>query len=570
MPDPLHIRRSTAICLALLALPLLLACVGGAASTRLHTTTLPRWACPSATPLPYGEQGPVKRSERVNCETDPLTGDEDCDERRIYYGEYEQEYGLPLLRPTTYGKSGTSFYLGQRVQVGAAYALVTAEVLSTTVGTDRQLIALTVEWTNPNAHPLPIDYARQLTLRSLRRPDGRILADGRWGLTAEALTAAGLPLTPPTQIPPGVSTARVALITPAGTPDSVELRLDHSPAALATTNPWSVTGPASVSAAQIDSILAANSSPAAGHGATFVAMGARYGIDPVFALAFFAYESTFGRDPFHRLPDGSHTHNIGNITCSPNWNGPCKGRFRIYASWEQGIEDWFRLIRRAYVDAGYTTIDTIIPRYAPPFENTTDLYLSVTRARVSAWRAASTVQAATPAAVSSDQLTVQWNASHDPHCDSPGVTTAWGAGPNLLDSTPGSGRRRALELALQQVGKPYVWGAAGPHSFDCSGLVQWAYAQVGLSIPRTTYSQYPALVPVELAGAQPGDLIFFRDTDSRGGISHVGMYAGDLDGDGRGDMVHAATPALGVRVESHVFGSDYWRRHLAGIRRVGQ
>jgi cell wall-associated NlpC family hydrolase len=563
-------RRSLVLLAASSLLPLLLACVGGAVTAPLSTSSTPRWACPSATPLPHGEAGPVKRRERVGCETDPLTGEERCDERLIFFEEYEREYGLPLARPTTYARSGSSFYLGQRVQVGAVFALITAEAAQAegvAPEGDTQLTLVDVEWTNPTERALPIDYARQLTVRSLRRPDGRIVADGRWGVSAEALVGAGLPAALPASIPPGVSRVRLAVLTPRGAVDSVELRLGASAPEQAA-EPWAVAGPASLDAEAIDAILAANGSPAAGQGAAFAAMGARYGIDPAYALAFFAYESTFGRDPFHTLADGSHSHNIGNITCSPGWRGRCKGRFRVYESWEQGIEDWFRLIRYEYVDAGYTTIDAIIPRYAPPFENTTDLYLSSTRARVSAWRGTSDTTLPADLAREGEPLHVQWTASHDPNCASPGAITSWGAGPNALPPQAGPGAARAVQIALQQIGKPYIWGATGPNAFDCSGLTQWAYAQVGVAIPRTTGTQYPALAEVAAGEARPGDLIFFRDTDARGGISHVGMFVGDVDGDGRGDMVHAATPDLGVRIESNVFGTAYWQQHLAGVRRV--
>jgi cell wall-associated NlpC family hydrolase len=65
---------------------------------------------------------------------------------------------------------------------------------------------------------------------------------------------------------------------------------------------------------------------------------------------------------------------------------------------------------------------------------------------------------------------------------------------------------------------------------------------------------------------RPGDLLFFQITGDA--PSHVGMYVGDLDGDGRGDMIHAATPELGVIFESNVFGSSFWSRVYWGARRM--
>ena len=69
-----------------------------------------------------------------------------------------------------------------------------------------------------------------------------------------------------------------------------------------------------------------------------------------------------------------------------------------------------------------------------------------------------------------------------------------------------------IQLALAQVGKPYVWGAKGPEQFDCSGLVAWLYAQIGIRIPVGTAGQWPQMQPVTTADLQPGDLVFM-DTE---------------------------------------------------------
>jgi len=79
---------------------------------------------------------------------------------------------------------------------------------------------------------------------------------------------------------------------------------------------------------------------------------------------------------------------------------------------------------------------------------------------------------------------------------------------------------KAVAFAYAQLGKPYQWGATGPGSYDCSGLVQAAWAAAGVSIPRTTYEQWSALPHVSLSQLQPGDLIFYD------GIGHVSMYVG--------------------------------------------
>lgn len=100
----------------------------------------------------------------------------------------------------------------------------------------------------------------------------------------------------------------------------------------------------------------------------------------------------------------------------------------------------------------------------------------------------------------------------------------------------------AVAEARAEIGKPYVWGAAGPESFDCSGLVQWAWARVGVRIPRFTVDQYNALQPVAIADLRPGDLVFLQYTypaDYR--ITHVGLFTE------RGTVIEAPEPGLAVR-----------------------
>jgi cell wall-associated NlpC family hydrolase len=94
---------------------------------------------------------------------------------------------------------------------------------------------------------------------------------------------------------------------------------------------------------------------------------------------------------------------------------------------------------------------------------------------------------------------------------------------------------QAVAFAYAQLGKPYVYGATGPDNYDCSGLVQAAWASAGLSIPRTTYEQWAALPHIPLSDLQPGDLILYN------GESHVAIYVGD------GEIIDA--PHTGAVVE---------------------
>ena len=95
--------------------------------------------------------------------------------------------------------------------------------------------------------------------------------------------------------------------------------------------------------------------------------------------------------------------------------------------------------------------------------------------------------------------------------------------------------QKILDAASTRVGSPYVWGATGPNSFDCSGLTSWAYQQAGISIPRTSQAQIGGGTPVAKSDLQPGDLVAFY-----GGASHIGIYAGN------GQVVHA--PSSGTSV----------------------
>jgi cell wall-associated NlpC family hydrolase len=136
------------------------------------------------------------------------------------------------------------------------------------------------------------------------------------------------------------------------------------------------------------------------------------------------------------------------------------------------------------------------------------------------------------------------------------VTTAL-AGPTLSAPDPDSiaapteAVAVAIKTALVELGKPYVYGAAGPNGFDCSGLTMFAYAAAGVSLPHSSAAQSRMGTAVSRADLQPGDLVYFYSP-----VSHVGLYIGD------GKMVHARTFGSPVAVTS-VDMSGY-----AGARRI--
>ena len=113
-------------------------------------------------------------------------------------------------------------------------------------------------------------------------------------------------------------------------------------------------------------------------------------------------------------------------------------------------------------------------------------------------------------------------------------------------NVPASGRAgAAVSYALAQVGDAYVYGAAGPSAFDCSGLTMMAWRQAGVSLPHSSSAQQGYGSPVSQSALQPGDLVFYYQP-----VSHVGIYIGG------GKIVHAANPSAGVRIDP-VFSMPY-------------
>ncbi|MEW1721310.1 NlpC/P60 family protein [Streptomyces sp. NPDC093109] len=125
--------------------------------------------------------------------------------------------------------------------------------------------------------------------------------------------------------------------------------------------------------------------------------------------------------------------------------------------------------------------------------------------------------------------------------DSTRTTSSTGSTtPDLGSSVPASQRASAAFAAAQsKIGSPYVYGASGPSTFDCSGLTSWAYAQAGVSIPRTSQAQGASGAHLSMSQLQVGDLVIFY-----GDQHHVGFYAGN------GQVLHAPRTGTVVRYES--------------------
>lgn len=133
-------------------------------------------------------------------------------------------------------------------------------------------------------------------------------------------------------------------------------------------------------------------------------------------------------------------------------------------------------------------------------------------------------------------------------------TTALSTAVAVTKHYAGSAAQIALQVAMDQLGKPYVWGAAGPDSFDCSGLTMFAYAHAGLSLPHYTGDQFNQGQHVLQSDLRPGDLVFFGAS-----LGHMGMYVGN------GNFIHAPHSGDVVKISAL---SGYYQSDYAGAVRL--
>lgn len=124
----------------------------------------------------------------------------------------------------------------------------------------------------------------------------------------------------------------------------------------------------------------------------------------------------------------------------------------------------------------------------------------------------------------------------------------------------GSGKgAEIVKIAMQHLGKPYVWGGTGPNAFDCSGFVYFVHRQAGIPLSRGMMGQYTAGPRIPQDQLQPGDIVFFSNTYMPG-LSHNGIYIGG------GKFIHASDPSTGVVITS--LSSAYWASRYSGATRV--
>ena len=117
--------------------------------------------------------------------------------------------------------------------------------------------------------------------------------------------------------------------------------------------------------------------------------------------------------------------------------------------------------------------------------------------------------------------------------------------------------RRVVSSSMDYIGVPYVFGGTSPYGFDCSGYVQYVFANAGISLPRTADVQYDYGTPISTTDLVAGDLVFFSTYTY--GASHVGIYLGD------NNFIHASS-SRGVTIDS--LGGSYWSSRYIGARRI--
>lgn len=297
---------------------------------------------------------------------------------------------------------------------------------------------------------------------------------------------------------------------------------------------------------RLDAYLAGKRSPLAGHAAVFVYQSTSVGLDPRLLVAISGAETSFG------------TYGPSQTIHNPFGMGPGI----VYPSWDDAIAAAARNLGGSlYKGSGLVTIAQIQKRWAPngaandPTNLNSNWYRNVSRyygelggdpnGTVFTDRKASQIAIpVAPGVAPGIQGTVAAPAAYGPATNVPGG--GQGKGPE------------AVQLAVGFIGTPYVWGGEDPKTgFDCSGLVQYVYGRLGVTLPRVAEQQAAVGTPISPEQLAPGDAVFFADR--KGYIHHEGMYIG------KGYFVHA--PHTGDVVKVSSLSEPYYASQYAGARR---
>ncbi len=173
--------------------------------------------------------------------------------------------------------------------------------------------------------------------------------------------------------------------------------------------------------------------------------------------------------------------------------------------------------------------------------------LSTIKGQIARIRAAEAAQQRQLAAAARSRLSADVQV---PLPDGVGISAATPEGSTVAPPNVHGG---VVGIAMRYLGVPYVWGGSSPRGFDCSGLVSYVFAQIGVSLPHSSYAQFGMGTAVSISELQPGDLVFFT------GASHVGIYIGG------GQFIHAPHTGDVVKISSL---SGYYSSNFAGGRRV--
>ncbi|MCW2717331.1 MAG: peptidoglycan DL-endopeptidase CwlO [Pseudonocardiales bacterium] len=182
-----------------------------------------------------------------------------------------------------------------------------------------------------------------------------------------------------------------------------------------------------------------------------------------------------------------------------------------------------------------------MPKHLPALAARAAVVATITTAAAFAAVLPSTTMAAAPAAAPAQSVSIP--SVFLPQAPAPAVapvvSTPVAPAALATPAAPGALTLSAMKVALGKIGSPYRWGAAGPNAFDCSGLVKYSFAQMGISLPRTSRAMSRIGTPVSKANLRPGDLVFFYTP-----VSHVAIYIGG------GKVVHASTSSSPVKISN--------------------